>query len=161
MRASGRHRDPSVSPSPPSSPDPMREYLDERTQVGKGDKGKKRAHEETPNAALKKPKPTPVPKGKGKGKGTTETSKSSAHTGRQPGSFNYTPSDLDALLDIVSEQLPIGQSSWEEVTRRFNEWAKESGRPARTQKPLKTKFESVSICISRVFAFGTPIERIL
>ncbi|TFK80570.1 hypothetical protein K466DRAFT_569567, partial [Polyporus arcularius HHB13444] len=138
-QSAGQHR---ASPTPPSSPDPMRAFLEEQARAPKTDKGKKRAQEETSSSTAKKPKPAPVPKGKGKGKGSTEN-KNSAHTGRQPGTFNYSADDLDYLLGLVAAKLPIGQSSWEEVTRLFNAWAKDNGRPTRTQKPLKTKFESL------------------
>lgn len=113
-------------------------------------KGKKRASEEASSVPTKKPKPAAQTstkssgKGKGKAKAAPEPAKGSAHTGRQPGSHNYNDDDIETVLDIAEDLLPIGQNAWAEVTRRFNTWAEDNGRPSRTQKPLKTKFESVS-----------------
>ncbi|KAI9059358.1 hypothetical protein FKP32DRAFT_1606072 [Trametes sanguinea] len=94
---------------------------------------------------LKKAKPSstcnaPIPT-KSKGK---QAAKPTAAGGRQPGSLNYSEDDLDALLDLVQEELPIGQKMWQRITDHFNDWARENGCPPRTQKLLKTKFESLA-----------------
>ncbi|KAI0692693.1 hypothetical protein C8T65DRAFT_711342 [Cerioporus squamosus] len=112
-------------------------------------KGKKRVSEETSAVPTKKQKAAAqtstksTGKGKGKAKAVPEPAKGTAHTGRQLGSHNYNDEDVDAVLAIAQDVLPIGQNAWAEVTRRFNAWAEENGRPSRTQKPLKTKFESL------------------
>lgn len=47
--------------------------------------------------------------------------------GRKEGSGNYTTDDLDALMDILEERLPIGGKGWNTSTDDFNEWARENG----------------------------------
>ncbi|RDX41778.1 hypothetical protein OH76DRAFT_1422932 [Lentinus brumalis] len=106
------------APFPPSSPDPIRDILAQHTCTVKADKGKKRAHKpkEMP-AVLKKPSPPQCQRGRA--------------SGCQLGSHNYCTEDLDMLLEIIKALQPIGQASWEEVTRNFHAWTKENGRPAR------------------------------
>ncbi|RDX46394.1 hypothetical protein OH76DRAFT_1485628 [Lentinus brumalis] len=152
---------PTHAPSPVSSPEfDVQEFL--RSQKSKPaaaaarsatagtGKGNKRASGASSSAPSKKQKSAPESstkakggKGKGKAKAAPEPTKSAAYSGRQPGSQNYSEEDLESLLDLTQEILPIGQNAWGQVTRRFNEWAEQNGRPPRTQKPLKTKFETM------------------
>ncbi|OJT04163.1 hypothetical protein TRAPUB_5208, partial [Trametes pubescens] len=120
----------------------------------KPDKGKKRASEPATGSAPKRAKLTaprskaadPVPKLSAKAKGKQPARATAAqlasHTGRQAGASNYTDEDMDALLGLVSEDLPIGQNAWLRITESFNNWARENGRPPRTQKLLKTKYDA-------------------
>ncbi|CDO74522.1 hypothetical protein BN946_scf184846.g3 [Trametes cinnabarina] len=135
-----------ISPvTPPTPSGPLGRATD-------SSKGKKRASEPVSRAAPEKkakpalsrsapaqPKPAPNTKGK-----QTLKAPMAAYSGRQPGSSNYNEDDLDALLDVVQEDLPIGQKMWQRVTDQFNDWARVNSRPPRTQKPLKTKFESLA-----------------
>ncbi|KAH9902532.1 hypothetical protein C8Q73DRAFT_785196 [Cubamyces lactineus] len=117
----------------------------------KPDKGKKRAADAIPGSSAKKVKgakmfaPVPAPRStaKGKGKQVAKPLSNASHTGRQPGASNYTNDDIHALLDLVEEELPIGQTSWQRITDRFNNWARDNGRPPRTHKPLKTKYDGL------------------
>lgn len=85
---------------------------------------------------------------KGKGKATSASVGTDArYTGRQPGAQNYTDDDLSQLLDLVDDVLPIGQANWHAICADFNAWAMANGRPIRTYKPLKTKYESVCFAL--------------
>ncbi|KAI6033762.1 hypothetical protein BKA83DRAFT_4121136 [Pisolithus microcarpus] len=43
--------------------------------------------------------------------------------GHPQGAGNYSSSDINALLDYVEEDLPLGQRGWQSVTTKFNKWA--------------------------------------
>lgn len=75
------------------------------------------------------------------------SSGSKAQGGRQAGSSNYSDDDLKALLKFVREVLPIGQKAWQDVTERFNTWARENSRPRRECRPLKAKYDGVRLSI--------------
>ncbi|EIW51376.1 uncharacterized protein TRAVEDRAFT_41095 [Trametes versicolor FP-101664 SS1] len=120
--------------------------------TSKSDKGKKRALEHGTSSVAKKPRVAPKPKAapprlsaKAKGKQVVRPPAAlpQSHNGRQPGASNYTDEDMDALLDLVEVELPIGQNAWQRITDDFNSWARENGRPPRTQKPLKTKYDTL------------------
>ncbi|KAI0648374.1 hypothetical protein C8Q79DRAFT_572296 [Trametes meyenii] len=112
------------------------------TAVRKVDKGKRRADPEpAPKPTSKKAKTVAKPSAKAQGKRPAQTATS--HTGRQPGASNYSEEDVDTLLDLVQNELPVGQRAWERITEQFNEWAQDNGRPPRSQKPLKSKFSSL------------------
>lgn len=59
------------------------------------------------------------------------------------GASNYTTEDIDALLDILEVQLPLGAKGWNLVGDEFCEWAEGHGHSPRTVKSLKLKFEQV------------------
>jgi hypothetical protein len=61
------------------------------------------------------------------------------------GTANYTPEDLNALLDILEEHLPLGGNAWNSTDNKFNIWAQESGQPSQTSKSLELKFKQVRI----------------
>jgi len=63
--------------------------------------------------------------------------------GRVTGIANYSPEDLDALLDILEESLPLGGNAWNSASDEFNAWAQENGRPSRTAKSLELKFKQL------------------
>jgi hypothetical protein len=63
--------------------------------------------------------------------------------GRCAGSANYSSEDINALLDILEEQLPLGGKGWKMATADFCKWADENGRPARTAKSLELKLKQV------------------
>lgn len=65
--------------------------------------------------------------------------------GRASGAQNYSSEDLDALLDILEECLPLGGHAWNSAGDEFNTWAQENGRPSRTPKSLELKFKQVRI----------------
>lgn len=67
--------------------------------------------------------------------------------GRQSGSLNYCKEDLDILMEVAREVLPIGARGWEEVGRRFNEMAKSINRPTRPYKSLELKLKNVCLII--------------
>lgn len=63
--------------------------------------------------------------------------------GRTSGAHNYSSEDIDALLDILEETLPLGGHAWNSAGDDFNTWAQENGRPSRTAKSLELKFKQV------------------
>ncbi|XP_006459572.1 hypothetical protein AGABI2DRAFT_116534 [Agaricus bisporus var. bisporus H97] len=64
--------------------------------------------------------------------------------GRVKNSPNYFKKDLDLLLEITREVLPIGARGWEEVGKRFNEMAAKMGRPTRPAKSLELKVKNLA-----------------
>lgn len=66
-----------------------------------------------------------------------------ARRGRPQGSNNYTSSDVKSLLDIVQDELPLGQRGWQAVQVKFCQWAKVKHRPERKLTSLETKFKQV------------------
>ena len=113
-------------------------------------------------------RPFSEPKGKGKqgtvnlaaasqsGKGKRKATSPLRHVdgkkqrGRSAGVHNYSSEDLDALLDILEECLPLGGHAWNSAGDEFNTWAQENGRPSRTAKSLELKFKQVRTYISFV-----------
>lgn len=63
--------------------------------------------------------------------------------GRAAGACNYSSEDVDAILDILEECLPLGGHAWNSAGDDFNTWAQENGRPSRTAKSLELKFKQV------------------
>jgi hypothetical protein len=63
--------------------------------------------------------------------------------GRPQGANNYSVSDTNVLLNIIEDELPIGQQGWLAVMTKFNKRAIKSGRPERKQTSLETKFKQV------------------
>ncbi|KAI0326114.1 hypothetical protein GY45DRAFT_1339676 [Cubamyces sp. BRFM 1775] len=69
--------------------------------------------------------------------------KSTKHSGRQPGSANYTEGDLRALFKCVRAFLPMSQEGWKKVGKSFGEWAEKHGRPHREWNTLKNKYDAI------------------
>ncbi|KAF9019861.1 hypothetical protein BDZ89DRAFT_1206543 [Hymenopellis radicata] len=63
--------------------------------------------------------------------------------GRTSGAANYTAEDMEALLDIVEIQLPIGGKGWNVCTEEFNIWAVENERPKREAKSLEKQVQAI------------------
>lgn len=63
--------------------------------------------------------------------------------GRPQGAGNYSSSDVNALLDCVEEELPLGQRGWQSVAAKFNKWAVKHSRPERKLSSLETKYKQV------------------
>ena len=63
------------------------------------------------------------------------------------GVVNYSSDDLDALLDILEETLPIGAKAWNSAGEDFCALAIENGRPACTMKSLEAKYKQVFFVI--------------
>jgi hypothetical protein len=59
------------------------------------------------------------------------------------GAANYSTEDIEALLDILEEQLPLGGKAWIAASDDFSKWAEENGWPVRTAKSLELKFKQV------------------
>lgn len=63
--------------------------------------------------------------------------------GHPHGSNNYTNADMKTLLDLVEENLTLGQQGWQSIHAKFIQWAKRAGRPHRKVTSLETKFKQV------------------
>jgi len=63
--------------------------------------------------------------------------------GRPNGSNNYSSLDKKILLDMVEEELPLGQRGWQAIYLKFSQWARTNGRPERKVTSLETKFKQV------------------
>ena len=68
-----------------------------------------------------------------------------AHGGRRPGAGNYKDADIDELLRLVDEVLPIGGNGWKRIGVRYEQWATRNSRPARNAKALEEKFKGVCL----------------
>jgi hypothetical protein len=67
-----------------------------------------------------------------------------ARRGRPHGSNNYSTLDVKTLLNMVEEELPLGQRGWQAIHLKFGQWAKANGRPERKVTSLETKFKQVN-----------------
>lgn len=65
--------------------------------------------------------------------------------GRTRGAPNYRPREVEMLLDLVDDELPVGAKGWNVVGARFREWAAATEHPARADRSLEIKFKQVCI----------------
>ena len=65
--------------------------------------------------------------------------------GRSAGAANYSLEDVDALLTILEDSLPLGGKAWEAAAKEHAQWAESHGRPSRTAKSLELKFKQVRL----------------
>lgn len=63
--------------------------------------------------------------------------------GRTRGAPNYQVREVETLLDLVEEELPIASKGWRVVGARFRDWATVTQGPARTDRSLELKFKQV------------------
>lgn len=63
--------------------------------------------------------------------------------GRTRGTPNYKPREVEVLLDLVEEELPIASKGWKVVGARFRDWAAGVKRPERTDRSLELKYKQV------------------
>jgi len=59
---------------------------------------------------------------------------------------NYSNDELDHLLDIVSEVLPLGSNHWALVANKFAKWAEDQDNTLRDQDSIKNKFDKLANC---------------
>jgi hypothetical protein len=102
---------------------------------------------------------------KGKGKENTERTLKHAHAaegneddpragakhGRPSGSNNYSPADIQVLLDFVEDERPLGQKGWQMIHSKYSEWARSQGHPPRKAMSLETKFKQVSLTFKHFY----------
>lgn len=67
--------------------------------------------------------------------------------GRTRGAPNYKPREVQVLLDLVEEELPIASKGWRVVGSRFRDWAVVAEHPARTDRSLELKYKQVSLAL--------------
>lgn len=60
------------------------------------------------------------------------------------GAPNYTEQDVNELLHIVEEVIPIGANDWSRIRSEFNDWANQHDRPSREAHSLKSKFDKLA-----------------
>ena len=70
--------------------------------------------------------------------------------GRTRGAANYRPHEIEVLLDLIEDELPIGGKGWNIVGTRFREWAMIAQYPARTDRSLELKYKQVSSYVYHV-----------
>ena len=63
--------------------------------------------------------------------------------GRARGSPNYRPREVEILLDLVEDELPVGSKGWSTIGARFREWAATTEHPSRTDRSLEIKYKQV------------------
>ncbi|KAJ8582171.1 hypothetical protein M405DRAFT_750637, partial [Rhizopogon salebrosus TDB-379] len=63
--------------------------------------------------------------------------------GHPNGSNNYSSLDKKILLNMVEEELPLGQRGWQAIHLKFSQWAKANGRPEGKVTSLETKFKQL------------------
>ncbi|KAF9642068.1 hypothetical protein BDM02DRAFT_3193972 [Thelephora ganbajun] len=63
--------------------------------------------------------------------------------GRTRGAANYCPREVEVLLDLVEDELPVGAKGWNTVGTKFREWTITTGRPARTDRSLEAKYKQL------------------
>ena len=63
--------------------------------------------------------------------------------GRGAGVANYREDEVDELLEIIEDELPVGGKGWQVVGKRHRSWSKVMGRPERTDKSLENKYKQV------------------
>jgi hypothetical protein len=71
------------------------------------------------------------------------TERSQSRRGRTRGAPNYRPREVEVLLDLVDEELPVGAKGWNVVGARFREWAANTEHPARADRSLEIKYKQV------------------
>ena len=69
--------------------------------------------------------------------------------GRTRGTPNYKPREVQVLLDLVEEELPIASKGWKIVGCQFRDWAVISEFPTRTDRSLELKFKQVHSILIR------------
>jgi hypothetical protein len=73
-----------------------------------------------------------------------------AKRGRPKGAGNYAADEVSALLDLIEEELPLGQRGWQSIFKSFTRWARRNGKKERALKLLETKFKQVHLYPSYV-----------
>lgn len=63
--------------------------------------------------------------------------------GRTRGAPNYRAKEVETLLDLVEDELPIASKGWRVVGARFRDWAIVTQAPARTDRSLELKFKQL------------------
>ncbi|KAI0350176.1 hypothetical protein OH77DRAFT_1593754, partial [Trametes cingulata] len=122
---------------------------DSSAEPTKPDKGKKRAIDPPSDSRLaptvKKAKATAKDaEGLKSSKSSKQSGSSeSSRPGRQQGSANYNETDLCGLLDAVRTVMPSGPDAWARVASTFNQWAADNGRPTRTEKAIRSKYDEL------------------
>jgi hypothetical protein len=80
-----------------------------------------------------------APQGKGKentectlkrahaAEGNEDDPRAGAKRGWPSGSSNYSPADIQVLLDFVEDESPLGQKGWQMIHLKYSEWARSQG----------------------------------
>lgn len=75
-------------------------------------------------------------------RGQRTSRKREGRRGRTRGASNYKPREVQVLLDIVEEELPIAAKGGK-VGAQFRDWAVVAEYPVRTDRSLELKYEQV------------------
>ncbi|KAI0054329.1 hypothetical protein BV25DRAFT_1922790 [Artomyces pyxidatus] len=141
--------DPALIPLPDSKDADLRHgptmaeatgHVASKKVAGSRHKGKQRAV--SPEAPKSKQKKTAGTKRK-QAANSDSDDEPKAKRGRPQGAGNYSVPDVDALLDLVETELPLGQRGWQRIHIRFKKWARKHRRPERALKSLETKYKQL------------------
>ncbi|KAE9383642.1 hypothetical protein BT96DRAFT_1106326 [Gymnopus androsaceus JB14] len=98
------------------------------------DKKKKKVKKEDAD----EPKPKAKAKAKAKSKPTASTG-----AGKRAGSKNYGQSEMRKIVDLAHELLPLGGRAWDDLTEKYNIWAKRQELVVRARKALYAKYNGM------------------
>ncbi|KAG2111028.1 hypothetical protein BD769DRAFT_1674438 [Suillus cothurnatus] len=59
--------------------------------------------------------------------GNEDDPRAGAKRGWPSGSSNYSPADIQVLLDFVEDESPLGQKGWQMIHLKYSEWARSQG----------------------------------
>jgi hypothetical protein len=79
-----------------------------------------------------------------------------SHGGRRQGAGNYKDDDINELLQLVEEELPIGGNGWKHISVCYEQWASRKGQPVHDVKALEMKFKGV--CVLFLISFNSNIS---
>ncbi|TFK34826.1 hypothetical protein BDQ12DRAFT_669026 [Crucibulum laeve] len=112
-------------------PPPVTKLLKRISQPASKVAGSRRSATDPKGKGKQKAINGPVASGSGtkKRKATTPASQLDAKKPRgcASGAANYLKDDIDALMDILEEQLPLGGWAWNSASDEFNAWAEGNG----------------------------------
>ena len=63
--------------------------------------------------------------------------------GRTRGAPNYKPQEVQVLLGLVEEELPIASKGWRVIGSQFRDWVIFAEYPARADRSLELKYKQV------------------
>lgn len=65
--------------------------------------------------------------------------------GHTRGAANYHPREIEILLNLAEDELPVGAKGWSTIGAKFWEWAAKTQYPARTDRSLELKYKQVCL----------------
>jgi hypothetical protein len=75
----------------------------------------------------------------------SDTAPAPKQRGHRKGSSNFAPDNVNMLLVIAENKLPIGCRGWKDLAKVYKAWAKECGWPKHDAASLESKFKQVRV----------------